>query len=210
MPIEHIASSTDCIDSIAHQHGVLPSFLWDHPDNSVLRERRGSPHLLMLGDMVVVPDVRPIVHARATEQTHTFVRKAVPARMKVRILRHGEPVANTPWTLEVDDVRHEGSTDGEGVVEVPISPRAVRATLRVHATPDPLVYELTLGALDPGDEITGLQQRLRNLGYSVPTEELGALLEQTRAALRRFQVDHHLEPTGEPDEATQSALLAAS
>jgi peptidoglycan hydrolase-like protein with peptidoglycan-binding domain len=42
-----------------------------------------------------------------------------------------------------------------------------------------------------------------------PRVEMGQLDETTKGALTVFQSDHGLEPTGEPDDATWAALLAA-
>ena len=62
-------------------------------------------------------------------------------------------------------------------------------------------------ALDPVTELTGVQARLRNVGYGeVPID--GALGPATVAALCAFQRDHGLDPTGRPDRETQDALLA--
>ena len=61
-------------------------------------------------------------------------------------------------------------------------------------------------AVDPVDEITGQQQRLKNLGYPIPMVN-GKLDKATRAAILAFQKVWKLKETGEGDEATKAKLL---
>jgi peptidoglycan hydrolase-like protein with peptidoglycan-binding domain len=69
-------------------------------------------------------------------------------------------------------------------------------------------HVLKIGHLDPHDDPTGIQQRLRSLGYyfGAVDGELGGV---TAAALRRFQTANGLEVSGEADDATVSALRDA-
>jgi len=69
-------------------------------------------------------------------------------------------------------------------------------------------YELQLGHLDPHDSPSGIQQRLRALGFyfGAVDEEIGP---QTQAAIRRFQTKQGLEVSGEADDATTDALRDA-
>ena len=53
--------------------------------------------------------------------------------------------------------------------------------------------------------MTGVQMRLKNLGY-YDGEIDGALERETDGALRLFQKSQDLEPTGELDEATRQRL----
>jgi hypothetical protein len=61
-----------------------------------------------------------------------------------------------------------------------------------------------VGGLDPIEERSGVVQRLSNLGYLPKTPEVPAAY--VAQALRRFQRDHDLEPTGELDAKTKDAL----
>jgi peptidoglycan hydrolase-like protein with peptidoglycan-binding domain len=66
-------------------------------------------------------------------------------------------------------------------------------------------YTLPLGAIDPIDELTGVQQRLANLGYPCGSEQ-GTPGELTKAALRAFQKEMNLDGTGQLDDATRQKL----
>jgi len=211
MPRQHIASPSDCIDSIAYTYGLLPDTIWQDPANDDLRTVRPDRNVLMPGDVITIPDKRVHEIARATELRHRFLRKAVPARIAFRVLRLGEAVANTAWRAVIDERETlEGQTDGDGLISLGIRPNALQAVLTVETTPEPLVYQLDLGAMMPVETIEGVQQRLINLAYSIPDEEFGAPLERTRRALQRFQRDRDLPVTGEPDDATRAALADAT
>lgn len=89
--------------------------------------------------------------------------------------------------------------DGDDIV------RATEPAPEKKAPPPGKIYVFELRHLDPVTEISGVQGRLKNLGYAVRSVD-GELGPRTREALRAFQQDHGLDVTGEPDEATQAKL----
>jgi hypothetical protein len=203
----HVVKQGECIESIALAHGFLPDTLWNHPDNAQLKRERKDPSLLLPGDRVQVPDPRPRQEQGADGQKHRFRRKGLPSKLRVRVLRDGEPRQNEPYTLNVDGKLSDGTTDGDGVVEVPVPPNAQQGTLIVGKDEkDQQTFELRLSGLDPIASITGVQQRLENLGYPCPAS--GELDEPTRSALGDFQRACDLEATGEPDQKTRGRLAA--
>src|SRR3546814_10744454 len=52
----------------------------------------------------------------------------------------------------------------------------------------------------PGSRVKALQEALSEQGMTVTAD--GVLDEETRAAIRKYQSQHHLPVTGEPDQAT--------
>ena len=66
-------------------------------------------------------------------------------------------------------------------------------------------YELRLGDIDPITSISGVQRRLKNLGFDCGAVD-GKLSTQTSEALGEFQAKHELEVTGQPDQATRERL----
>jgi hypothetical protein len=206
----YVVKQGECIESIALAHGFLPDTLWNHPDNAQLKRERKDPSLLLPGDRVQVPDPRPKQEQGADSQRHRFRRKGLPSKLRVRVLRDGEPRKNEPYTLNIDGKLSQGTTDGDGVVEVPVPPDAQRGTLIVGKDEkDQQTFELRLSGLDPIASVTGAQQRLRNLGFL--SEEPAA--EWTPAALQAlldFQIQHVAKgqdkASGEYDDATQRAL----
>ena len=206
MPVIQIQQG-DCLSSIALARGFDPQTVWEHGDNAELRERRQDPNALLPGDALFVPELEEKEEPVETDTLETFRLSVGPIRLRLRLTRHGEPRAGEAYELELDDgVTIEGETDGEGWLDEPISITARAAKLSLREGGE--VHQLELGHLDPHDEPSGVQARLRGLGFYFGEVE-GEIGPKTRAALRRFQKAKGLSVTGEPDDATIGALRDA-
>jgi putative peptidoglycan binding protein len=203
MPIRHVAQQGDSVISLSETHGFFADTIWNDPGNANLRERRADMNVLMPGDTVVIPDKRPRVEKRATGARHSFRRKGVPAFFRLQVYDMHIPRANQPYELTVDGVTRKGTTNGEGILEEYVPPLAKSGELIIGE--DRFRIQLQFGHLDPSDEITGVQKRLNNLGYDCG-EAGGELDELTKTALWRFQREHGLPETGEPDAETLQLL----
>lgn len=204
MPKTHVVQQGECLTSIAEAYGFYWQTLWNHPDNARLREQGRHPNVLHPGDQVVIPDRKVSEYVRPTGARHSWKVKGIPAKLRLQLMWDYEPRRNERYVLTVDDARFEGSTDGEGRIEVTIPPGATLGTLQVGEGEREETFELSLGHLDPSRDISGVQGRLANLGFACQVS--GALDEATREALRRFQAHAKLPITGEPDEVTRSRL----
>ncbi len=131
-------------------------------------------------------------------------------RVQLTDARH-RPYADCRFQARAEELRTEGSTDSEGFVELVVPKKAKRATLTVWTGPYPTgerkEHVLILAELPDIELLAGVQVRLRNLGYYRGTTAGEFLDDATRYALRDFQLDNGLPPTGEPDTATQRALV---
>ena len=196
----------DCIESIAMDHGLFWQTIWNHPDNLDLKNARKNPNVLREGDKVFVPDLRPKQESGATEQRHKFKRKGVPSKISI-ILKDekGQPRPNLDYVLEIDGQLSQGKTDAAGRLQHPIPPNAQRGKIIIGTGPGKEEYALQLGHLDPITEISGVQARLKNLGFDCGQAD-GALNDETRQAIRNFQAKCNLQETGEPDQATRDKL----
>ena len=201
---ERVVRDGECISSIAREAGHFWETVWNDGANSGLREVRGDPNILLPGDRVHVPEIRPKQEPGETEMRHRFVLRGEPTDIRVRVMDDDQPRASQPYTVEVGDREYTGTTDADGWLTVPIPGDARLATLTIG--PDDAVIPLQLGELDPVEEIRGVQDRLDNLGFDCDGER-GELGDGTREALRAFQERFELEVTGEPDEATRSRLV---
>jgi hypothetical protein len=193
----------DCISSIAFQFGLHPDTLWKHPQNADLKTRRRDPNVLFPGDTVFVPDKTLRQEDAGTDQKHSYVLKGVPLKLKVRFLRNGKPLANQKYTLAIDGVVSNGTTDGDGNLECPLSPKAQSGTVTFPDLDEQ--HALNLGHLDPVDEVSGVQARLSNLGF-MGGEPSGQLDDATRNAIAAFQTSRNVPSTGELDQPTKDAL----
>lgn len=198
MPESHTVQAGECLSSIADQHGRFWEDLWNHADNSELKQLRKDPNVLLDGDVVVIPDKEEHQEECASEQKHRFRRKGVPAKIDLRITRDGKPRADLPYVLEIDGIVVKGTTDGDGAVKEDIPPGARAGKLTVGEGDDAEVHELRLGALDPIETDSGVLGRLLDLGYDTTSG-----LEK---AARDFQADETLEVTGTVDDQTREKL----
>jgi N-acetylmuramoyl-L-alanine amidase len=202
----HVVAQGESVDSIAALCGHVPDTIWNAPENRDLKSQRKDPHILMPGDRLFVPPLEPKTVSVATGSLHKFTVQRPRARLNVQIVEAGKPRANEPFVLVVDrNTRLSGKTDGDGRVDQPLPPLARMANLTVGEGEAAVTYRLLLRALDPVTEVSGVQARLRNLGYGeVPLD--GEMGPATVAALCAFQRDHSLDVTGKPDKATQDKL----
>lgn len=196
----------DCLSSIAIRSGFAPETIWEHGHNAELRERRIDPNALLPGDRVFVPEIEEKQEPVATDTVKRFRLSVGPLRLRLRLTRHGQPRAGEAYELEYDEGSiFEGETDGDGVVDQPLPITASAATLRLGEGEEQEEHELALGHLDPHDEASGAQGRLRGLGFYFGAVD-GDVGPKTRAALKRFQAAKGLQVTGELDDATITAL----
>jgi hypothetical protein len=188
---DYVVRHGDCMLSIATNHGFFWKTLWTLPDNSQLKQTRRDPNLLLAGDRVTIIDKRPDPRPAQTARRHRFRLKAVPAQLRLRILKAGQPRANESFVLEIDGDSWSGTLDADGLLVHNIPPTASHGRLFVGQERD--LYRLLLGHLDPIDTNTGVQQRLNNLAYPCGQAD-GIIGPKTLAALRDFRKHNDLAP----------------
>lgn len=182
----------------------MPETIWEAPENARLRGLREDMNTLLPGDVLVIPDKRIEPLSRTTGRTHRLRIKGTLATLRMQLYDFGEPRRGQAFTLTVGARVVEGRTNGEGILEARVPVRATRGQLVIGE--DGFSLEIMFGHLDPASELSGVQQRLINLGYTCHDEpgELGA---STKTALQDFQRTHGLEPTGEVDEDTRARIV---
>jgi hypothetical protein len=195
----------DCIDSIAVAHGFRWETLWNQAENTALKQHRKDPFVLKPGDEVFVPELRLKMEQGQTETRHRFRRKGVPSLFRIQVCVADEPLAAQPYQAKIDGVWYQGTTDAQGWVEIKLPPDAKEGELTVGEGESVEYIELRLGCLDPINEISGVQQRLENIGFQVGEE--GEFDEETQAAVAEFQQMMQLEPSGELTDETRQKLL---
>ncbi|HEV3333217.1 MAG TPA: peptidoglycan-binding domain-containing protein [Bryobacteraceae bacterium] len=196
------ATANDCMSSIASQFGFFWETLWNHPKNQDLRKLRKNPNVLLENDQVWIPAKQLRQETKPVDALHSFQLKGVPTLFKIRFTDAGKPRANVPYVLTIDGKAFNGSTDGDGMIEVPIPPNAQDGTLVLGQGKEAKTYGFDLGALAPVSEPEGAIKRLLSLGYNRSADPEAGLPD----ALRSFQADNQLPVTGDLDAATQSKL----
>ena len=74
-----------------------------------------------------------------------------------------KPRANMQYVLDIDGKEFTGSTDSDDAINISLPPDAKKGKLVFDTENEE--YELLLGHLDPIDEISGIQARLKGLGH---------------------------------------------
>ncbi|MEP6901568.1 MAG: peptidoglycan-binding domain-containing protein [Actinomycetota bacterium] len=190
--------------SIAEKYGFFWETLWNHPNNAELKKKREDPTILYPGDVVFVPEKRLKEVSEPTNQVHKFRVKNVPVKFSIRLLDDDDsPRANLNYILEIDGKEFTGMTDGNGAIRISIPPEAKKGKLIL--TDENEEYDLYLGHLDPIEKISGVQARLKGLGY-YNSETSQAVNPETEQAVKDFQEAYKLEPTGQIDDAFRSKL----
>src|SRR5262245_58340531 len=92
----------DCLINISKQEGFFWETVWNHPQNSDLRQKRKHLNILKKGDRVYIPDREIREETGETEKRHRFCLKGHPARFTLTLLELGIPRANEKYILKVD------------------------------------------------------------------------------------------------------------
>ncbi len=196
----------DCIMSIAEERGYLWETIWNHPDNARLKQLRRDQNIIFPGDVVTIPDKVQRVESAPTDQCSKFVKHVAKAQVRLRLLDlKRRPRTNVAYVATVDGVNTSGQTDGDGYITLMVKPNAREVKLKVTEGKRIDNYTLPLGAVDPLDEISGVQHRLSNLGY-VCNSEQGTMGDTTKTAVRAFQKEMNLKVTSDLDDSTRQKL----
>jgi len=202
--------------------------IWEHEQNTELRERRDRENILCPGDVVFIPEKETRQETAATEQRHRFRVRGRSVRFRLRLVRpvgqssgsgasgqggggtQLEPRAGVAFQLDVEGRIQSGTADNDGVVDVPVPANATQGRLIIDPGPEQEIVDIRFGRLNPLNEISGIKQRLTNLGFFHSNDENEDLDEDIRKAIRAFQVDQGLkvinEDSNEIDEATLNRI----
>lgn len=233
MPIHRVKQGESAV-TIAHRYGVRVDDLWASEANQALVERRQSPHVLLPGDEIDVPE-KPTSKLVVTAGGISSFQANIPrVPLRVRFVIHGAPCANRKYTLLASGGTEHGTLDADGYLNTEISalesrvevlvedPDAEALYRQLHQGAEPSEEELmrarrrfllALHHLDPIHTPTGIAQRLANLGWALPKERHHGDEAEKDArlslALRAFQAAHGLPPTGDADDPTLQKLVDA-
>lgn len=207
--VDHSVAEGECLSSIAFRYGFHWQTLWDHPGNTALRRLRANPFALEPGDVVRIPPLEPARFTRSTGAKHTFHRKGVPAKLRVRLLDDaGAARGGLAYALVVDGREAPGShrTDGDGWIDHFIAPDAALAVMTLTESREE--FRFLLGRVQPIGTLVGVQARLASLGFFDGAID-GAESDALDGAVQDFQVAYGLDPSGVIDDQTRDKLRDA-
>lgn len=213
MALTHQVAQGECLASIAADYRFSDwRTIYNRPENAELRRKRQNPNLVYPGDLIYIPHLSLGKVECATGRLHRFVLRKQLTLLRIAIEDvEGNPLSGKKYRLEVEGETYEGSTAGEGLLEKEIPATAKSGALTVWLDDDEYddyTWELAIGALDPIEEISGVQARLNNLGYSCGSVD-GIAGPRTKAAVKEFQTRMSLPATAIIDDALRKKLRQA-
>ncbi len=211
MELVHIVSQGEHLASIAKRYGFSDwKAIYDHPKNKDLKEKRPNPNILYPGDQVFIP--KKEFKQKEIQSDKAFTIKVKSIASKIQIVLNGpdgKPLASKKYVLKYDKTELKGSTDDKGKLkeEIPADLHSVEldVTLDDKNAGQVAVWRLKVGDLDPLDEITGMEQRLNNLGYDAGNSH-NKDDAQFKSAVEEFQCDYKLKVDGVCGPKTQGKL----
>lgn len=186
----HIVKSGEYLAKIARAHGIADwKALYEHPGNASFREARPNPNLIAPGDQVYIPAIVQAPHTCSLDARHTFELQIEPQSLQVQLRKtDGTPMARVECVLHMGEEAIPVTSDSNGIVRhdaLPLELEYVELEIGEQR------LKLAIGHLDPCETLSGVQGRLRNLGYYFGHAH-GVLDDATQAAIDRFKGEHGL------------------
>lgn len=210
----YVIRQGDYLTKLAARFDFDADRVWNDAANADLRATRPNREILQPGDVLRIPTRGREGDRITAGGAHTF-RRVVPT-VGVRLVlktTDGQPAAGHTFQIEGLPAGTESSTGtvgDDGVVQfrAPVGVDSVRLVLESTSPPMRRSLLVRIGHMDPVDEPSGVQKRLQHLGFGPRI----ALWDEPlrRAAIESFQRWRELPVTGEPDDATQRALVEAN
>jgi Putative peptidoglycan binding domain/LysM domain len=205
----------DHLSSIAYQYGFADwKKIWNRPENAELKQKRQNPNVLFPGDQVFIPDKEGKDLSKPVDNQHAFKIPVVPLMLRIKLEKsYSKPIANTPCDLFVGTEATKLTSDGSGAIEQKIAKTATNARLIVHdkitvkgnSVPIDLDIPISIGHLDPVEEISGQVARLANLGYYREDPDKFDQ-DEFASSVEEFQCDQGLRLDGICGPRTQAKL----
>jgi hypothetical protein len=191
----YVVCAGDHLASIAYKFGFDADTVWNDPSNAALRELRPDPNILFAGDVLQIPnqDKPPAQTSLQPGSSNSFVAPA--ATMTITLTFSDPALASQAYTIqELPNVT--GATDGNGLMSftAPVTLSVATITFTTPGTS----YPCRIGNLDPIGTLSGIFQRLQNLGFiAADTVFDGDNLDVIRMGLCLFQYQQ-ANPNGPP------------
>ncbi len=208
--LPYVVRQGDYLEQLAFRYAFDAEEVWNDGKNAELKQKRKDPNQLAPGDVLhfARSEKKPYPLHKGTSNEY---RASVP---KIKTTLHFsdalQPFANEPYVVEGLAQPVEGSADAQGtvIIESPIHVREVRIVFpKRHQS-----YSIRIGDVDPIEETSGVRARLEHLGYLPSGQDAMSEASSDQrlvTAIKEFQRDHGLEPTGEIDDALRAELVKA-
>jgi len=186
----YVIKQGDYLAKLAYTLSFDADTVWNDDKNADLRKLRPDPNFLWPTDVLYIPDSvdqPPAMQSLTTGSANNFVSDAPTTSVSIRF--SGAPLASQPYTVQELPQLTGLTTGGDGTATFSIPITLERFTIAFTASGATFTFDA--GHLDPLNTLSGVVQRLQNLGYIAVDYPLDDPpdLELLRAALRAFKAD---------------------
>lgn len=223
----YVVKQGDYLARIADSNGLSIEDIWDDPQNKELSERRQNHNLLLPGeDVLILPPSTRKPPSMTAGQSNSYTGPSTKVRVNVTFCDLDETMIGEECEVAGLGEPYTDTTDESGrlVLEINTRTEQVLVTFAARGVAFRVLPGYLLPLLENNDEPldnhSGAQQRLANLGYTLPrprgalAEALTGLLsvdkedELFTSAVRAFQRTNPDLPkeNGSLDEATALRL----
>ncbi len=195
----YVIRQGDHLSSLAYQFGFDADTIWNDPKNAQLRQAgrlSQDPNILYPTDTLYIPDsTPPAMTSLEPGTTNTFVSNTPTVSITIRF---SDPkFASQPYTIaELPQLTGlTTKSDGSTSIDAPIT----QSAFTIVFTSDGTAFTCQVGHIDPVTTLSGVIQRLQNLGYLDPNAAIGQSdLDRIRGALGQFRTDQGIADPSEP------------
>jgi len=160
----YVIRQGDYLAKLAFNEDFDPDTAWNDSSNDDLREQRADPNMLFPGDVLQVPDGDgPPPQSLVTGSMNTFTAPdAPPVTVTVKFVRaDGSSYGARAYTVtELPGLGELTTSDGVATFAIPVT----LGRLTILFSDDGESCPLDVGGLNPLDTLSGVFQRLQNLG----------------------------------------------
>jgi hypothetical protein len=194
----YVIKQGDYLSLLAHKLGFDADAVWNDPANAELRQLRPNPNILWPTDILYIPaqiDKPPVTHTLVTGQMNSFVAGDAPT-VNIDLTFGDAKLASQAFTIaELPDLTNL-TTDADGATSfaVPVTQQVVTIVF----SSDGSTFKCQIGNVDPINTLSGVIQRLQNLGFLAADDIDASNLNVVRSALYLFKLSVAPGPSSSP------------
>jgi len=202
----------DTLSRIAKNHGFANyKAIYEHESNTDFRAKRDNPNIIFPGDIITIPDPKPVFKSLTSAKINVFKIKKHAEYFRADFKdSEGNSWSGKRVILSLDGVETESFVNDDGTIEIELAENSPETgTLSLYfddESQEPSeIFEVSLGHLDPVDTETGIQARCRLLGFDCGEVD-GDIAEKSTAGIKGFQAEYGLIIDGNAAAITQAKL----
>jgi hypothetical protein len=158
----YVIRQGDYLASLAYQFGFDADTVWSDPANSALRKLRPNPNFLWPTDILYIPSpTAPAMKSLQTGTTNSFVADA--PSVSITIAFSDASFASQACSIQELPQLTGLTTDASGTLT--FSAPVTMDTATIAFSGIGATYVFKIGHLDPIETLSGVFQRLQNLGF---------------------------------------------